>query len=38
MTTYNDPLYTTNGNPLYIAPTILNTNVLTPNVLITTFS
>lgn len=39
MTTQNDPLYAaTNGNSLYIAPTIVSTVILTPNVIITTFN
>lgn len=39
VTTMNDPLYSaTNGSSQYIAPTILNTVILTPNVIITTFN
>jgi hypothetical protein len=39
ITTQNDPLYAaTNGNTLYVAPAILYSVILTPNVIVTTFN
>lgn len=39
VTTMNDPLYAaTNGNTLYVAPVIINSVILTPNVIITTLN